>query len=72
VPLAPLADQQVLVHERQEQRRVGRDPAPLGDPAVEVRDHVADLLLGGQVLDRRGQPLDLLAQQERGGQHLVG
>jgi hypothetical protein len=72
VPLAPFADQHVPIHERQEQRRAGRDPAPLDDPAVEVRDDVADVLLAGQLLDRRGQLFDLLAQQQRGGQHLVG
>jgi hypothetical protein len=72
VPLAPLAEQQVPVHQRQEQGRAGRDPAPFDDPAVEVRDDVADLLLAAQVLDRRGQLLDFLAQPERGGQHLVG
>jgi hypothetical protein len=68
VPLAPFADQHVPVQERQEQRRAGRDPAPLDDAPVEVRDDVADLLLTAQFLDRGGQLLDLLAQLERGGQ----
>ena len=70
--VAPSADQAFRVQEREEYGRAGRDPAPLDDAAVDIRDNGADLLLAAQVLDRLGQAFGLLAQLERGRQELVG
>jgi len=39
---------------------------------VEAPDDLADLVLGVQVTDRRGEPFGLLAQPQRDGQQLVG
>src|SRR5580700_971971 len=61
-----------LVDKRQVHRRALRDPAPRQDPPVKARDDLAHLLLRTQILHRLGQPLDLLAQPERGGQELFG
>jgi hypothetical protein len=72
VRVVPSADQAVRVQEREEHGRAGRNPAPLDDAAVEVRDDGADLLLAAQVLDRLSQAFGLLAQLERGRQKLVG
>ena len=68
----PAFDELVRVHEREEQRRAHRDPAPLEDPPVEAGGDVTDLLLAAQTLDRLGQPFDLLAQLQRGGQQRLG
>jgi len=42
------------------------------DPPVEVPDDLADRVLGGQVLDRRGEPFGFLAQPQRDRQQFVG
>jgi hypothetical protein len=65
---APSADQPFGVDEPERNRRALRYPAPLHDLPVEVRGDVADLLLAAQILDSLGQPLDLLAQPQRGWQ----
>jgi hypothetical protein len=52
--VVPSADQAFRVQEREEQGRPGRDPAPLDDAAVDIRDDGADLLFAPQVLDRLG------------------
>jgi len=49
-----LADQRVRIHQRQVYRRALRDPAPLDDPPVEVRDDIPDLLLAAQFADCPG------------------
>jgi hypothetical protein len=67
----PPGDHRVLVNQTKVYRRAVGDPAPLRDPPVEALDHRTDLVLGAQVLDRLGQPLDLLAQPQRGWQQLV-
>ena len=68
----PRVDERVRVQEGEEQRRAHRDPAPLEDPPVETGGDLADLLLAAQVPDRLGQPLDLLAQPQRGRQEFLG
>jgi hypothetical protein len=72
VRLAPPGDHGLGVHQRHEDGRAHRDPAPCHDPPVEFPGHVADLLLGRHAGGGFGQPLDLLAQLQRGGQEFVG
>ena len=55
VRVVPSADQAFRVQKREEYGRALRDPPPLDDPPVDVRDDGADLLLAAQVLDRLGQ-----------------
>jgi len=43
--VVPPADQALRVQEREEYGRASRDPAPLDDAPVDVRDDGADLLL---------------------------
>src|ERR1700677_1370458 len=57
VGVSPAADHEVLVNERQEYRRAGRDTAPLGDPLIELGDDFAYLLLTAQARRRLGEPL---------------
>ena len=59
------------VHQPQVHRGALRDAAPLDDLPVELRGDLADLLLGVQLVDRPGQPFDLLAQPKRGGQEVI-
>jgi hypothetical protein len=72
VRLAPPGDHGLGVRERHEDGRAQRDPAPGRDPLVEFPGGVADLLFGGHAGGVFGQPLDLPAQLQRGGQELVG
>jgi hypothetical protein len=72
VRLAPPGDHGLGVHQRHEDGRAKRYPAPGHDPPVEVPGDVADLLLAGQAGGGFGQCLDLLAQLQRRGQELVG
>jgi hypothetical protein len=60
------------VDEPQGNRRALGNPAPLDYLPVDFRGDVADLLLAAQFVDRLGQPLDLLAQPQRGRQQLLG
>jgi hypothetical protein len=72
VCLAPPGDHGLGVHQRHEDGRAQRDPAPGHDPPVEFPGHLADLLLGGHAGGVLGQPLDFLAQLQRRGQEFVG
>jgi hypothetical protein len=69
--VSPPGDHRLLVDQSHVHRRPGGKPTPLRDLPVQALDHLADLLLGPQVLDGRGQPFDLLAQPQRGGQQFV-
>jgi hypothetical protein len=68
---APDRDHRVGIGERHEDGRADREPPPLHDPLVELGHRVPHPFLTGQLTDRVGQPLDLLAQLERGGQAVL-
>jgi hypothetical protein len=72
VLVSPSAEHYFFIDERQEQGRTQRYPTPVHDLFVKPSDDLAYLLFRAEVLDCCGQPFDLLAQLQRGGQELLG